>query len=147
MSDGTLINWLKDGRIGQFDVVMIDEAHEQSENMEQIFALLKARLPLYPRMRVVIASATANVDRFRQYFGDGNPNSVFLAAPDNLEGTSHPIEDTALEEWIKCFGSLDEHQDLMAIKDTDDPRVLLQNLSTVVPKVVDAIRTKHSFTN
>ena len=102
VTDGTLIPWLESGRVGQFDVVFIDEAHEQSSNMELIFALLKYRLGLFPRLRVVIASATADVEKFRAYFGNGDPASVFLAAPDKAAtATPFAIHDRWSEEWSR----------------------------------------------
>lgn len=72
VTDGIVIRWLTSGEIARFSVLMIDEAHEQSRNMELIFALLRYQLPRYPKLRVVIASATANVDKFREYFGQND---------------------------------------------------------------------------
>ena len=81
VTDGILIRWILTGQLGRFSVVMIDEAHEQSANMELIFALMRYHLPLYPRLRLVIMSATMDVERFTNFFGDGTPGSVFVAAP------------------------------------------------------------------
>ena len=141
VTDGTLINWLQDGRIGQFDVVFVDEAHEQSSNMEQIFALLKYRLPLYPRLRVVIASATADVDRFRDYFGNGDKDTVFLAAPDSETCTTlHLIHDRSLEDWQTEFVGLS------ALCKVTDPSALRKMLPEVLIQLVNKIRTDPSFT-
>jgi HrpA-like RNA helicase len=82
VTDGILIRWILTGQLSRFSVVMIDEAHEQSANMELIFALMRYHLPLYPRLRLVIMSATMDVERFSNFFGDGKPGSVFVAAPD-----------------------------------------------------------------
>ncbi|MBX7138130.1 MAG: hypothetical protein K1X83_09110 [Oligoflexia bacterium] len=81
-TDGILIRWILSGQLGRFSVIVIDEAHEQSTNMELIFALLRYHLPLYPRLRLVIASATVDVERFQNYFGNGDPNQVFVAMPE-----------------------------------------------------------------
>lgn len=81
VTDGVLIRWILSGQLSRFSVIIIDEAHEQSSNMELIFALLRYHLPLYPRLRLVIASATMDVERFAAFFGNGNPKSVFVAAP------------------------------------------------------------------
>lgn len=80
-TDGTVIHWITSGEIDQFAVLMIDEAHEQSTNMETMFALLRYKLPLYPKLRLVIASATVDIGRFQRYFGGGHPERVFLAQP------------------------------------------------------------------
>ncbi len=141
VTDGTLINRLKDGSIGQFDIVFVDEAHEQSANMEQIFALLKYRLSLYPRMRVVIASATADVEKFRRYFGDGNPDSVFLTAPhESANTTPHTIHDRRLNEWASHCAEMGDIEKII------NPQDLNKRLPDIVPKLVNAIRTKPGFT-
>lgn len=82
VTDGILIRWILSGQLGRFSVIMIDEAHEQSANMELIFALLRYHLPLYPRLRLVIMSATMDLDRFVDFFGNGDPKRVFVAKPD-----------------------------------------------------------------
>lgn len=97
VTDGTLVRWLESGRVGAFDVVFVDEAHEQTANMELIFALLKYRLPLFPRLRVVIASATVDVQKFRGYFGSDVLEAVFLAEGD--PATPHKIHDRWLDTW------------------------------------------------
>ena len=69
ITDGTLINWIVTDQIGRFSVIMIDEAHERSLNIDLILGLLKAQLPRYPHLRLVIASATIDADRFVGYYG------------------------------------------------------------------------------
>lgn|GEM_PF-2771370 len=94
VTDGTVIRWLVSGEIAQFSVLIIDEAHEQSENMEQIFALLRYKLPLYPRLRIVIASATIAAKKFQEFFGQGNPSSVPIFEPPNAANhTNEHIHD------------------------------------------------------
>lgn len=134
VTDGTLINWLVNGSIGQFDVVFIDEAHELSRNMELIFSLLKYRLPSYPRMRVVIASATADIERFRNFFGNGEPSAVFLAEPKNREtGTIWPIHVHWLEDLSKRI------PELLKLSVEQDPRKRADLLPSAVAALVRAI--------
>jgi len=83
ITDGILIRWLTTGEIGKFRVVVVDEAHEQSSNMELIFALMRYKLPLFPQLKLVIASATIAVEKFQDFFGNGDPKGVFLAKPDS----------------------------------------------------------------
>ncbi|MCC6933906.1 MAG: hypothetical protein IT292_11765 [Deltaproteobacteria bacterium] len=93
VTDGILIRWIVSGEIGKFSVIVIDEAHEQSSNMELIFALLKYKMPLYPRLRLVIASATVDVEKICNYFGDGHSRRVFVAQPTETMGTRFLIHD------------------------------------------------------
>jgi HrpA-like RNA helicase/predicted RNA-binding protein with RPS1 domain len=69
ITDGTLINWLVNEQIGHFSVIMIDEAHERSVNIDLIFGLLRARLARHPRLKLIIASATIKAGDFVAYFG------------------------------------------------------------------------------
>lgn len=69
VTDGTMINWIKDGRLAQIGAVIVDEAHERSENIDLILALLRDQLPRYPHLRVIIASATIDKNFFVEYFG------------------------------------------------------------------------------
>ena len=138
VTDGTVINWILSGEISQFDVLVIDEAHEQSANMELIFALLKYRLPLFPRLKVVIASATIQVDRFVQYFGDGDPNAVFVAKPDDTDDkTRFPIT----KHWLESFqDKFDTHLELDV-----EPRKRQNQLPDAVASVVEAIVSRSGF--
>jgi HrpA-like RNA helicase/predicted RNA-binding protein with RPS1 domain len=82
MTDGTLLNWIKSGEIARLGLLMIDEAHERSLNIDLILALLKRELPRYPHLRLVIASATIDAETFQRYFAskprrDGMPEHEF----------------------------------------------------------------------
>ena len=47
---------------------MIDEAHERSLNIDIIIGLLTQALPRYPRLKLIIASATISADLFIDHF-------------------------------------------------------------------------------
>ena len=68
-TDGTLINWIASGRIADFSIIIIDEAHERSLNIDVILGLLTKYLPLYPQLKLIIASATIDSDLFIEHFG------------------------------------------------------------------------------
>lgn len=67
-TDGKLVNWIVAGRISQYGLILLDEAHERSENIETILRLLKDRMGLYPNLKLVVLSATIDAEFFRQYF-------------------------------------------------------------------------------
>ena len=69
VTDGTMINWLREGRLSQIGTVIVDEAHERSTNIDFILGFLKRELPRYPHLRVIVTSATFNADFYQQYFG------------------------------------------------------------------------------
>jgi HrpA-like RNA helicase len=69
VTDGTMINWLREGRLSQIGTVIVDEAHERSANIDFILGYLKRELPRYPHLRVIVTSATFNADFYQQFFG------------------------------------------------------------------------------
>jgi len=69
-TDGTLLQWIVSGEIANFSVIMIDEAHERTLNVDLILALLKKVLPRHPHLKIIIASATIEAGVFVNYFGD-----------------------------------------------------------------------------
>lgn len=68
-TDGTLINWIANGQIANLSVIMIDEAHERSLNIDLILGLLKKLLPRYQNLKLIVASATIDSGLFVDYFG------------------------------------------------------------------------------
>ena len=68
VTDGSLRNWIRDGQLGQYSLIMIDEAHKRSVNIDNLLTLLQYQLPFYPHLKVIIASATLDLDEFRHAF-------------------------------------------------------------------------------
>ncbi len=75
VTDGTMINWVRDGQLAKIGTVIIDEAHERSENIDIILAQLREQLEQHEHLRVIITSATLDRDFFVSYFG--GPERVF----------------------------------------------------------------------
>jgi HrpA-like RNA helicase len=68
VTDGSLRNWIRDGRVDQYSLVIVDEAHKRTLNIESILLLLKHMLPLYPHLKVVVSSATIDPRPFVEAF-------------------------------------------------------------------------------
>jgi ATP-dependent helicase HrpA len=69
MTDGILLQEIKnDEYLRDYSVIMVDEAHERSLNIDFVLGLLKRALELRSDLRVIISSATINADIFSQYF-------------------------------------------------------------------------------
>lgn len=67
-TDGSLINWIADGKIGDFSMIVIDEAHERSYNIESIINMVYRELLKYPNLKMMIISATIDSDSFKKFF-------------------------------------------------------------------------------
>ncbi|MBI9108219.1 MAG: ATP-dependent RNA helicase [Spirochaetales bacterium] len=69
MTDGILLQELKaDPYLSRYSVIMIDEAHERSLNIDFILGLLKKLLEQRADLKVIISSATINAEIFSEYF-------------------------------------------------------------------------------
>ncbi len=70
MTDGILLAEIAQDRLlRRYDTLIIDEAHERSLNIDFILGYLRRLLPRRPDLKVVITSATIDVERFSQAFG------------------------------------------------------------------------------
>ncbi len=85
MTDGILLAELANDRfLTKYDTIIIDEAHERSLNIDFIMGYLKQLLPRRKDLKVIITSATLDVNRFSNYF---NNAPIF-----EVEGRSFPVE-------------------------------------------------------
>ncbi len=70
MTDGILLQEMKlDPILSRYSVIMVDEAHERSLNIDFILGLLKRVLEQRPDFKVIVSSATINAQVFSEYFG------------------------------------------------------------------------------
>ena len=73
MTDGILLQEMKlDPWLSRYSVVMVDEAHERSLNIDFVLGLLKRVLAARKDFKVIVSSATMNTEVFSNYF-DGCP--------------------------------------------------------------------------
>ncbi len=70
MTDGVLLAETQNDRfLERYDTLIIDEAHERSLNIDFLLGYIKRILPKRPDLKVLITSATIDVDRFSKHFG------------------------------------------------------------------------------
>jgi HrpA-like RNA helicase len=71
MTDGILLQEMKkDPWLSRYSVMIIDEAHERSLNIDFILGLIKRVLEERKEFKVVVSSATINAEVFSEYFGE-----------------------------------------------------------------------------
>ncbi|MBF0162106.1 MAG: ATP-dependent RNA helicase HrpA [Magnetococcales bacterium] len=85
MTDGILLAEIQSDRLlSRYDTLIIDEAHERSLNIDFILGYLKQLLPRRPDLKVIISSATLDVQRIARHFAD---------APSlEIAGRTFPVE-------------------------------------------------------
>ncbi|CAG8487712.1 11168_t:CDS:2, partial [Scutellospora calospora] len=69
MTDGVLLREATiDPRLEHYDVVIVDEAHERTLETDVLFGLLKETHRLRPELKILVMSATLNVEKFSDFF-------------------------------------------------------------------------------
>ncbi len=77
MTDGILLAEIQsDPLLRAYDVIIIDEAHERSLNIDFLLGFLKRLLPRRRDLRVIVSSATLETERFATFFGGAPVVSV-----------------------------------------------------------------------
>jgi ATP-dependent helicase HrpA len=85
MTDGLLLAELaSDPQLRRYDTIIVDEAHERTLNVDLLMGVLKRLLPRRPDLKVIVTSATLDVERISRFFDDAPVITV--------SGRSHPIE-------------------------------------------------------
>lgn len=102
MTDGVLLNEIQhEPLLLAYQVIIIDEAHERSLNIDFILGYLKRLLPKRPDLKIIITSATIDVDLFSAHFND--------APVINVSGRQFAVESYYLDD-AEC----DEARDTLA---------------------------------
>ncbi|RLA49319.1 MAG: ATP-dependent RNA helicase HrpA [Gammaproteobacteria bacterium] len=71
MTDGILlVEMQRDRLLRKYDTIIIDEAHERSLNIDFLLGYLKRILERRPDLKVIITSATIDVESFSRHFDD-----------------------------------------------------------------------------
>ncbi|MDR2133625.1 MAG: ATP-dependent RNA helicase, partial [Treponema sp.] len=71
MTDGILLQEMKlDPWLSRYGLLVVDEAHERSLNIDFILGLLKRVLEDRKDFKVIVSSATINAEVFSEYFGE-----------------------------------------------------------------------------
>lgn len=116
VTDGSLKNWMRDGHLGQYSLIMVDEAHKRSVNIDSLLTLLQYKLPLYPHLKVIIASATINIEQFQKAFENKGISTdvldLSLTLKEQINYHVHYWKDGAIEKcdcWLCHDGQLREN--------------------------------------
>ncbi|TWI55665.1 ATP-dependent helicase HrpA [Pseudomonas duriflava] len=85
MTDGILLAETQHDRyLERYDTIIVDEAHERSLNIDFLLGFLQTLLPRRPDLKLIITSATIDLERFSKHFGD--------APIVEVSGRTYPVE-------------------------------------------------------
>jgi ATP-dependent helicase HrpA len=101
MTDGTLIQEMQhDPNLEEYDVLMVDEAHERSLNIDIILGLLKPLLQRRRDLRVIISSATIRAETFVDFFGAA-PILQIPVHPHAIRDVHVPMDEARIDALIE----------------------------------------------
>lgn len=85
MTDGILLAEIQgDPLLSAYDTLIVDEAHERSLNIDFLLGYVKRLSPKRPDLRVIISSATLEIDRFSAFYDK--------APVIQVSGRTYPVE-------------------------------------------------------
>ncbi|MBO4438711.1 MAG: ATP-dependent RNA helicase [Spirochaetaceae bacterium] len=112
MTDGILLQEMKlDPWMSKYSVVMVDEAHERSLNIDFVLGLLKRVAQERKDFKIIVSSATMNTELFSRYFDNcpivtidtvTYPVTVVYDPPERMAST---LSDAASEALLYKIGS------------------------------------------
>jgi ATP-dependent helicase HrpA len=89
MTDGILLAESQTDRFfNQYELIILDEAHERSLNIDFLLGYLKRLLPQRPDLKLIVTSATIDSQRFAGHFSEGGTPVPVI----DVEGRSYPVE-------------------------------------------------------
>jgi pre-mRNA-splicing factor ATP-dependent RNA helicase DHX15/PRP43 len=126
-TDGSVVQVLDNDPAGSdYDIVIVDEAHERNVRIDTILLQMKKALKLNPNLRLIVMSATLPGNLFGEYYKEFNPKSInlpaipnkpvkeiYLSSPISEKMVSKKIAETIIKEIVNkkkkgdiiCFGN------------------------------------------
>ena len=106
MTDGILLAETQhDPDLSRYEAIIIDEAHERSLNIDFLLGYLKRLTARRPDLKIIITSATIDVERFSQHFAaqDGTPAPIV-----SVSGRNFPVE----TQYLPLVRDAEDEEDL-----------------------------------
>ncbi|MBD3244183.1 MAG: ATP-dependent RNA helicase HrpA [Chitinivibrionales bacterium] len=126
MTDGMLLTDLQHDRdLRRYDTIIIDEAHERSLNIDFLLGHLRALLRTRPELKLIISSATIDIDLFSRSFDNAPVVEVSgrLYPVDIVHQPLELDEDGIPEHYIEA--AVRTTEDLLALGDYGDVLVFM----------------------
>ncbi len=120
MTDGILLAETQHDRfLEKYDTIIVDEAHERSLNIDFLLGYLKTLLPRRPDLKVIITSATIDLERFSEHFS-GAPIVEVSGRTYPVETWYRPLSAEVDEDGNRVEDDLTVDQGILAALDEID---------------------------
>ncbi|MDH0033238.1 ATP-dependent RNA helicase HrpA [Pseudomonas sp. GD04019] len=117
MTDGILLAETQHDRyLEKYDTIIVDEAHERSLNIDFLLGYLKTLLPRRPDLKLIITSATIDLERFSKHF-NGAPIIEVSGRTYPVETWYRPLAAEVDEEGESLLDDLTVDQGILAALD------------------------------
>lgn len=127
MTDGIMLAETQhDPDLSRYEAIIIDEAHERSLNIDFLLGYLKRLTRRRPDLKVIITSATIDVERVAAHFGENEPAPVV-----EVSGRTYPVET--------------RYRPLVRATDDEEDRTLQEGILHAVEEVESIEREKRWF--
>ncbi|HEK1011718.1 TPA: ATP-dependent RNA helicase HrpA [Pseudomonas putida] len=119
MTDGILLAETQHDRfLERYDTIIVDEAHERSLNIDFLLGYLKTLLHRRPDLKLIITSATIDLERFSQHF-DGAPII-------EVSGRTYPVD-----TWYRPLTSEQDEEGNQVEEDLTVDQAILATLDEI----------------
>lgn len=143
VTDGVLLReCMVDSLLNDYDIVILDEAHERSLQTDILMGLLRQAQEKRPTLRVVVMSATLQIDLYLNFFKDGNVIKIAgRQFPVDVLYASQPVDDYVDAALLTC---LQIHADeapggvLVFLPGQEDIEALMGLLEDHLPSIVSS---------
>ncbi|WP_252273843.1 ATP-dependent RNA helicase HrpA [Pseudomonas subflava] len=117
MTDGILLAETQHDRfLEKYDTIIVDEAHERSLNIDFLLGYLKTLLPRRPDLKLIITSATIDLERFSKHF-NGAPIIEVSGRTYPVDTWYRPLAAEVDEEGESLLDDLTVDQGILAALD------------------------------
>jgi len=100
MTDGVLLAETQtDPLLQKYDTLIIDEAHERNLNIDFLIGFIKQLLPKRPDLKIIITSATIDIDKFSKHF-DNAPTLEISGRTFPVETVYRPMKNHEQEDML-----------------------------------------------
>ncbi len=119
MTDGILLAETQHDRfLDKYDTLIVDEAHERSLNIDFLLGYLKTLLARRPDLKLIITSATIDLERFSKHFN----NAPIV----EVSGRTYPVE-----TWYRPLTAEQDEEGERLLDDLSVDQAILASLDEI----------------